>query len=58
MAGAAPKRRSSPAPAHEAAARFAIVAARFNEPISERLVEGAREALDHAKVPRDHVEVH
>jgi len=33
------------------------VAARFNERISERLVEGAREALDEAKIPRDHVDV-
>ena len=57
MAGPAPKRRSAPARPHDGAARFAIVAARFNERISERLVEGAREALDEAKIPRDHVDV-
>ena len=58
MAGSAPRRRSTPARAHDTATRFAIVAARFNERISERLVAGAHEAMDEAKVPRDHVEVH
>lgn len=38
--------------------RFAIVAARFNEPITSRLVEGARQALTSAEVPGDAIEVH
>jgi 6,7-dimethyl-8-ribityllumazine synthase len=58
MAGPAPKRRSAPARALDGVTRFAIVAARFNERISARLVEGAYEALDEAKIPRDHVDVH
>ena len=55
MAGIAPKRRVAPA---ARGARFAVVAGRFNERISARLVEGAHEALDEAKIPRDHVDVH
>jgi 6,7-dimethyl-8-ribityllumazine synthase len=58
MAGPAPKRRPAPARGHDGTTRFAIVAARFNERISERLVAGAHEALDEAKVPREQVEVH
>ena len=38
--------------------RFAIVAARFNEAISARLVEGARQAFTAANVPAAAVEVH
>lgn len=65
MAGRAPKRRR-PAPdagpnlASDVSAngrRFAIVAARFNERITTRLVEGALHAFANAKVPRDLVEV-
>jgi 6,7-dimethyl-8-ribityllumazine synthase len=35
-----------------------VVAARFNEPISRRLVDGARHAFAAAKVAEDRVEVH
>ena len=38
--------------------RFAVVAARFNERITQRLVEGARRALEAARVPAAAVEVH
>ena len=38
--------------------RFAIVAARFNEHITERLVDGARRAFAAAKVPDEAVELH
>jgi len=41
-----------------APARFVIVAARFNERITERLVEGARHAFAEAKVPAEDVELH
>ena len=39
-------------------AHYAIVAARFNEAISARLVEGARQAFTEAERPGDVVEVH
>lgn len=55
MAGRAPAPRRVP-PDH--AAHFAVVAARFNEPISRRLVEGACHAFAAAKVAEDHVEIH
>jgi 6,7-dimethyl-8-ribityllumazine synthase len=55
MAGIAPKRRVAPATRGQ---RFAVVAARFNEPISKKLLDGALTALaDHA-VTGDAVEVH
>ena len=38
--------------------RFAVVAARFNEPIVKRLVSGALRALTAAGVPEDAVDVH
>jgi 6,7-dimethyl-8-ribityllumazine synthase len=38
--------------------RFAIAAARFNESISARLVEGARHAFAVAGIPAEAVEVH
>jgi 6,7-dimethyl-8-ribityllumazine synthase len=38
--------------------RFAVVAARFNEAISEKLLEGAREAFSRHRVPDGSVEVH
>jgi 6,7-dimethyl-8-ribityllumazine synthase len=38
--------------------RFAIVAARFNEPIVTRLIEGARQAFAAAKVAAGAVELH
>jgi 6,7-dimethyl-8-ribityllumazine synthase len=57
MAGAAPRPRHLPA-GRGAAGRFAIVAARFNEPIVSRLVEGARQAFALAKVPAGAVDLH
>jgi len=55
VAGIAPKRQLAPATRGE---RFAVVAARFNEPISKKLLDGALAALaDHA-VTADAVEVH
>jgi 6,7-dimethyl-8-ribityllumazine synthase len=42
----------------DASARYAVVAARFNEPISRRLVEGALHAFAAAKVAEDRVEIH
>jgi 6,7-dimethyl-8-ribityllumazine synthase len=54
MAGRAPgPRRTSPG-----GARFAIVAARFHEPITKRLVDGALQALAAARVPAGEVDVH
>jgi 6,7-dimethyl-8-ribityllumazine synthase len=55
LAGRAPAARRTSA---GATARYAVVAARFNERISRRLVEGALHAFAAAKVPEDHVEVH
>jgi len=56
MAGRAPKyRRSAGSPA---AFRFAIVAARFNERITQRLVAGALQALRAARLGPDAIEVH
>ena len=55
MAGIAPKRRVAPAARGQ---RFAVVAARFNEPISKQLLDGALASLaDHAVIG-DAVEVH
>jgi 6,7-dimethyl-8-ribityllumazine synthase len=60
MAGAAPVRRreAGEAPPPGATPRFAIVAARFNEPITERLVAGAQHAFTEAKVAAEDVELH
>ncbi len=55
MAGRAPASRVQRA---DGAARYAIVAARFNERISERLVAGARHAFAAAKVPEERVDVY
>jgi len=57
MAGSAPRPRELPA-TPDATWRFAIVAARFNEPIVTRLVDGARHAFAEAKVPAEAVELH
>jgi len=57
MAGPAPARRRDATP-RAAAPRFAVVAARFNERITERLVDGARQAFAEAKVPAEDVELH
>lgn len=56
MAGRAPKVRR-PRPTGRTL-RFAIVAARFNERITKRLVEGALDAFRGAGVPGDAVDVH
>ena len=68
MAGQAPRRprsgarnTSSPSGQRNAAPstpRFAIVAARFNERITTRLVEGARQAFRAARVKAEDIEVH
>jgi 6,7-dimethyl-8-ribityllumazine synthase len=55
MAGRAPAPRRAPV---DRSAHYAVVAARFNEPISRRLVDGALHAFADAKVAEDHVEVH
>jgi 6,7-dimethyl-8-ribityllumazine synthase len=55
LAGRAPAARRT---ATDATARYAVVAARFNERISRRLVEGALHAFASAKVAEDRVEVH
>jgi 6,7-dimethyl-8-ribityllumazine synthase len=59
MAGRAPRpdRRDRLDPRHHAA-RFAVVAARFNERISKRLLAGALRALSSAGLPDEAVEVH
>jgi 6,7-dimethyl-8-ribityllumazine synthase len=56
MAGRAPKlRRIARSPG---SLRFAIVAARFNERITQRLVAGALQALRAARLGPDAIEVH
>jgi 6,7-dimethyl-8-ribityllumazine synthase len=55
MTGIAPKRRVAPAVRGQ---RFAVVAARFNEPISKKLLDGALGALANHAVSGDAVEVH
>src|SRR5258708_34413183 len=55
MAGIAPKRRVTPAARGQ---RFAVVVARFNEPISKKLLDGALAALANHAVTGDAVEVH
>lgn len=56
MAGRAPAPRRRPAAAGRR--RFAVVAARFHEPITRRLVDGARQAFQAGGVPAGAVEVH
>jgi 6,7-dimethyl-8-ribityllumazine synthase len=63
MAGRAPRpRRPVPAPGRRAGARgrprFAVVAARFNERITKRLLDGALAALAAAGAGADRVDVH
>ena len=55
MAGIAPKRRIPPAARGQ---RFAVVVARFNEPISKKLLDGALAALASHGVSGEAVEVH
>lgn len=57
MAGPGPARRA-PAGTVPEGGRFAVVAARFNERITKRLVSGALEAFTAAGVAQDSVEVH
>ncbi len=57
MAGPAPRSRR-PRPPRSGRGRFAIVAARFNERITKRLVDGAQAALTAGGVPAEAVEVH
>jgi 6,7-dimethyl-8-ribityllumazine synthase len=56
MAGRAPESRRGAGRAPTG--RFAVVAARFNEPISKKLADGAASALEAAGVRPEHVEVH
>jgi 6,7-dimethyl-8-ribityllumazine synthase len=56
MAGRAPSPRRRARAA--ASARFAVVAARFNEPITKRLLDGAVRVLADAGVAERAVEVH
>ena len=56
MAGRAPKYRRAAGSAGPF--RFAIVAARFNERITQRLVAGALQALRAARLGSDAIEVH
>lgn len=55
MAGRAPRARAGLAAAGR---RYAVVAARFNESITRRLVDGALDAFRAAGVPTGAVEVH
>jgi 6,7-dimethyl-8-ribityllumazine synthase len=61
MAGPAPRRRSvgpTGRTVRRGGRRFAIVAARFNERITERLVGGARRAFAEAGIASGDVDVH
>jgi 6,7-dimethyl-8-ribityllumazine synthase len=58
MAGRAPTPRSSAGAVPARRSRFAIVAARFHEPISKKLVDGALGAFRRGGVPAGDVEVH
>jgi 6,7-dimethyl-8-ribityllumazine synthase len=57
VAGRAPGRRSSSRRSREGQ-RFAVVAARFNEPITKRLMDGALHAFATARVASANVDVH
>ena len=60
MAGPAPRRRTvtpNGSSVRRTGRRFAIVAARFNERITERLVDGARRAFAEAGIPAGDVDV-
>jgi 6,7-dimethyl-8-ribityllumazine synthase len=54
MAGRAPQ----PRPSRKGTGRFAVVAARFNEHITKRLLDGALQAFAAAGVPAASVDVH
>src|SRR5215470_11911256 len=55
MAGRAPRRPRLPDPG---AARFAVVASRFNERITKRLLDGALAAFAAGRVPPEAIDVH
>jgi 6,7-dimethyl-8-ribityllumazine synthase len=56
MAGRAPSSRSRAR--LRPGAKFAVVAARFNEPITKRLLDGALRTLDAAGISEQDVDVH
>jgi 6,7-dimethyl-8-ribityllumazine synthase len=58
MAGRAPRHRAGYPDVLSARARFAILAARFNEPISKKLADGALAALTAHGVATEAIEVH
>jgi 6,7-dimethyl-8-ribityllumazine synthase len=59
MAGRAPTPRPRPGlPGATTTARFAVVAARFNEAISKKLADGAMSAFSEAGVASARIEVH
>ena len=62
MSGRAPRPRRAGLPSSltraGGGARFAVLAARFHEPISKKLVDGALHAFAAAHVPAGDVEVH
>jgi 6,7-dimethyl-8-ribityllumazine synthase len=58
MAGRAPVRRPASPRRPSTVSRFAIVAARFNEPITKRLVDGAAGAFAAHGVAASRVDVH
>jgi 6,7-dimethyl-8-ribityllumazine synthase len=59
MAGRAPAPRPrAGVPGGSLSARFAVVAARFNEAISKKLADGAVATLEGAGIPAARVEVH
>jgi 6,7-dimethyl-8-ribityllumazine synthase len=57
MAGRALSSQRGHRPAGPPAGRFAVVAARFNEPITKRLVDGALHALDTGGVKATQIDV-
>jgi 6,7-dimethyl-8-ribityllumazine synthase len=58
MAGRAPKKKPEKAREHAGGSgRYAVIVARFNEPISKRLLDGALEAFRGHGVPDRDVEV-
>ncbi|HEU4369177.1 MAG TPA: 6,7-dimethyl-8-ribityllumazine synthase [Methylomirabilota bacterium] len=58
MAGRAPRPHKRARSSRGTGGRFAIVAARFNERITKRLLSGAQRALASAGVPDEAVDVH
>jgi 6,7-dimethyl-8-ribityllumazine synthase len=58
MSGPAPRAKPGPSPAGGGGERFAVVAARFNEGISKKLVDGALTALESHGVAAGRTAVH